>query len=146
MLYNIAALTAAARAAIEADRDKWKTTQALHQGQLSMETRDWVETWGPSWKAAASRITRAIRDGKPVTRELLPQHPDRAYGFALFHPSVDARPSTRAYSPPHDLANLLTVLGTLAGDTVNTNGLRELGISRDALRVCVQFMASGTIK
>lgn len=146
MLYDIEALKAAARAAIEADRDKWKTTQTLHQDQLSRETRDWVATWGPHWKAATARINRAIRDGKPITRDMLPEDSARAHGVAFFYPSNDARPATRAYRPPHDLANLLTVLGTLAGTTVNTSGLRELGISRDALRVCVQFMASGTIK
>lgn len=145
MLYNIAALAAAARAAIEADRDKWKTTQALHQGQLSMETRDWVETWGPSWKVAASRITRAIRDGKPVTRDMLPTD-ERNIGLAFFHPSHDARPSTKPYRPPAELSNLISILATLSGDTVNTNGLRELGISRDTMRRCVQYMAAGTIK
>lgn len=143
MIYSIPALTAAAQAAIEHQRSEWESRQLQQTGKLSAEREAWLESWRDQWKAAARRINSAMSRGFPVTKDMLPR--DAHGGMAFFYPSLDARPLERDFRPPAELVNLITILRTLAGDTVNTNALRELGVSRDSMRLCVQHMAAGTI-
>ena len=143
MRFQKQALQKAVEQALTEDRRRWDQVQVEAALDLAKARDEWVETWAPAWADAAKVIQRRLRKGEPVMRSDLPTDTHR--GVAMYEEYGSRRPKKPAdYRPPAELLMLLSVLPTISDDEVSTSGLRELGITAAALRMCVCFLAKNT--
>lgn len=143
MKFDVAALRTAAETAQKAHREQWETKRDEAAAKDRADQGKWVDEYGDQWREAAKVIGRKARAGQPITVDDLPC--DRYHHPATWSPPR-ASSQYQEYAAWPEIAALLSVLPTIADETVTSAGLRELGIGSATLRACVVHMAKSTVK
>lgn len=129
--------------ALQRDRQRWTERRAAELESHSAQVKNWLARHSAEWAEAGLAIRRALREGAPVTREMLPMDRRHSSNVAIFAPQFNFE---REYEPPRELAFLRRVLDVVADDEVTTSGLEKIGVSTKTMRDAAWYMAVGSAK
>lgn len=142
MRYNRLTLIEACDRALQADREHWEIAH-VERFEEHIERKDaWLRQNGEAWAAAGLAVRRAVREGRPVTRDLIPWN-DRFGQPVVFSPDANLN---RKYQAPKELTFLRHILDVVLDDEVSTSGLEKIGVNTNTMRAAAWHMATGTAK
>lgn len=143
MRYDKQALIAACDQALERDLVSWRERRNKDLAEHAGAVRAWHVRYAEAWATAGLVVRKAIREGRPVTRDMLPMDRRQHSQVAVFFPQHNL---DREYTPPAELTFLRRVLDVVADDEVTTSGLEKLGVSVRTMRDAAWHMAVGSAK
>lgn len=141
MKFNRQALISAVDAALEDYRREWEKRYAKDLETHAELLGAWMRKYGAAWSEAGLKIRKAIREGRPVTSDLLPEGHYRDVATFSEHASLD-----RTYAPPQQLTMLRRLLETVVDEEVSSSGLEAVGITSRIMREAAMFMTEGTVR
>jgi hypothetical protein len=125
MMFNKAALIAAAEAEIEARNTARRAEVDQRNAELSEAADQWVGHYGEAWLTTLTRLRKKLRNGQPIYRADLPSADRYGNRVALFGDQPVAYLRYKDMLSP-DLANLIEVLKTIDDELVSVPTLRTL--------------------
>jgi|1185.fasta_scaffold00020_8 hypothetical protein len=143
MMFNKAALLAAAEAEIEARNTAMRAEVDRRNAELADAKRAWMDHYGEAWLTTLTQLRKKLRNGQPIYGADLPSA-DRYGRVALYgdRPIAD-RQHKDMLSP--DLANLIEVLKTIDDELVSVPTLRTL-LTPAALGAALRQLGRSTSK
>lgn len=143
MKYNRLALIDACDKALEKDAVTWMARRAKNLEEHAAQVNIWNKRYATEWAEAGLAVRRAVREGRPITRDMLPQDRRRHDSVAVFFPSFDF---SKDYEPPTELLFLRRVLDVVTDEVVTTTGLSQVGVSTRTMRDAAWQMAAGSAR
>lgn len=136
MMFNRAALIAAAETEIERRNVAARAEVDQKNAELADAERAWVDQYGEAWLATLTRLRKKLRGGQPVYSTDLPSTDAWGNRTAVFGHAPKPYVHRQDRLSP-DLANLVAVLNTMDGETVSASQLRTL-LTSSALSVALR--------
>jgi hypothetical protein len=141
--YNREALIEACDRALERDANSWLDRRAKNLQEHASQVANWNHRYAAQWAEVGLAVRRAVREGRPITRDMLPYDQRRHDSVAVFYPTFDF---SKGYEEPRELAFLRRVLDVVTDEFVTTTGLAQLGVSTRTMRDAAWQMAPGSAK
>lgn len=141
MKFNRQALIKAVDNALAADRSHWDERIARETQEYQERLTAWLQQHGQAWADAGLAVRRAIRAGRPVEVDMLPQ--GRYRDVAIFRGDA---PLDRVYQPPQQLLTLRALLDTIVDEEISSTGLEAVGITSRIMREAALHMTPGSVR
>lgn len=143
MKYARIALRDACDKALQQDAEHWLARREKHLAEHAKMVAEWNRRHAQEWAAAGLTVRRAVREGQPVTKAMLPRDRRFSDSVATFAPQYNF---DRDYEAPVELLFLRRVLDVVTDDIVTTSGLAQVGVSTKTMRDAAWHMAVGSAK
>jgi hypothetical protein len=108
-------------AKLAAHKAAWEKENAAALDRDRAAAELWVEVMGPRWIDSLAKMTKAIKAGKPITKEMAP--PDHGWEERARFFSPERRKHNDMYVPPSDLIGLLAMVNICTDSSVNVSKL-----------------------
>lgn len=132
MKFTTETLRAALTTAIETSKTRHAQREAKDRREFDDKAAKHHERFGQAWLDAIPDIRKAVKAGRPITRDLLPQTGERSWPSPA---TFDATPPTSyVWQMPIELRTLENALNLIEDDEVSFNQLKELGVRVTVLR------------